>query len=219
MIHVFSNLEEPGDGLAPMCDLTFDIVEAVYDEAGSCWRLEFRADATPHEPVGFMAIIPVSGWREQIDFDGDDALYSFWGSITLCSCGIQSDRLLALIAEHYGIPTSRPKSRWPLVNFFARNDRDIATRWKFANSIECLAVGINTDPAFIADGLVRMKLFLDDGIEDGRYAEVFLKVDLSIGLAALSEKDEAYRADLVRWLSFPGNVVAKPVAAEAEPNH
>lgn len=210
MIHVFSNLEESGDGLAPMCDMTFDIVEAVYDEAGSCWRLEFRADATPHQPVGFMAIIPVSGWREQVDFDEDFALHSFWGSITLCSCGIQSDRLLPLIADHYDIPTSRPKTRWSLENFFGRKDRDIATEWIFANTIECVAVGINSDPALLADSLVQMKLFLDDGMEDGRYSEVFLKVDLPIGLAALTEKDEAYRADLVHWLSLPGNVIAKP---------
>jgi len=55
MVHVFCNLQELGDSLPPMCDMTFEIVEAAYDETANCWRLEFRADAAPYEPVGFIA--------------------------------------------------------------------------------------------------------------------------------------------------------------------
>jgi hypothetical protein len=59
-----------------------------------------------------------------------------------------------------------------------------------------------------------MKLFLDDGMKDGRYAEVFLNVDMPQGFAALNEKDESYRTDLVHWLSLPGSVMANPYASQ-----
>lgn len=55
-----------------------------------------------------------------------------------------------------------------------------------------------------------MKLFFDQGVENGRYAEVFFNVDMLEGFAALNEKDEEYRADLIHWLSLPGDVIANP---------
>ncbi len=214
MVHVFCQLEEIGDSLLPMCDMTFEIVEKTYDEARSCWRLSFRADATPYEPVGFSAIIPVSGWREQVNGEGDDAFHSFWGPITLCSRGIESDRLLALLAEYYGVPAPPPTKGGLLGTILGRKDSGIATTWKFASSIECFAVGINSNPALISDEVIHMKLFLEDGVENGRYAEVFFNVDMPEGSAALNEKDEDYRMDLVHWLSLPGNVVANPYTGQ-----
>lgn len=103
MVHVFSHVEEVGDGFPPMCDMTFEIIGKEYDEAMACWHLAFRADATPYEPIGFGATIPVSGWREQVDGDGENAFHSFWGTVTLHSRGVESDRLLGLLAKQYGI--------------------------------------------------------------------------------------------------------------------
>ena len=57
-----------------------------------------------------------------------------------------------------------------------------------------------------------MKLFFDEGVENGRYAEIFFNVDLTEGFGALNEKDEEYRVDLIHWLSLPGNVTANPNA-------
>lgn len=71
-------------------------------------------------------------------------------------------------------------------------------------------MGIQTDPALIADHPVHMKLFFDDGEEDGHYAEVFLHIDLPQGLCGLNEKDQEYRPDLIHWLSMPGIVNANP---------
>lgn len=212
MVHIFCQLEEVDDDFPPMCDMTFEIVEKAYDEAASSWRLAFRADALPYEPVGFDAIIPVSGWREQVDGEGDEAFCSFWGSVTLQSRGDESDRLLALIADYYGIPTPQAEEQSLLSKLFRNKDHALSAAWKFASSIECLAVGIDSNPALIAEDVIRMKLFFDDGVENGRYAEVFLNVDMSQGLAALNEKDEDYRTDLVHWLSLPGNVNANPYA-------
>jgi hypothetical protein len=214
MVHVFCRLEEIVDGLPPMCDMTFEIVEKAYDEARSCWRLDFRADATPYEPVGFGAIIPVSNWREQVDGEGDDAFHSFWGPVTLCSRGIESDRLLDLLADYYSVPAPPPTKRGLLARILGHKDGSIETTRKFASSIECFAVGINSNPALIADEVIHMKLFLEDGVENGRYAEVFFNVDMSEGFAALNEKDEEYRTDLIHWLSLPGDVVANPYAGQ-----
>lgn len=215
MVHVFCNLEELGDGLPPMCDMTFEIVGTAYDEEASIWRLEFRADATPYEPVGFIANVPVSGWREQIDGEEGDAFRSFWGQITLYSCGIESDRLLTLLADYYGISTPTLKNKGFMGKIFGNKYHNVATELKFVKSIECFAVGINSDPSLVAEEPIHMKLFLDDGMEDGRYAEVFLNIDMPQGFSALNEKDEGYRKDLVHWLSLPGSVMANPYASQA----
>jgi hypothetical protein len=210
MVHIFCNLEEIGDDHLPMCDMTFEIVEKTYDASASSWRLIFRADATPYDPIGFGAIIPASGWREQITGEGDDAFHTFWGPVTLYSHGVESDRLLTVLADYYGISAPSIGKKSPLDRLIPGKDKSLAKAWKFVERIECLAVGINSNPALIADEMIYMKLFLEDGIEDGRYAELFFNIDMPQGFAALNEKDEEYRADLVHWLSLPGNVSANP---------
>lgn len=212
MLHVFCNLEDFEDGYQPMCDMTFEIIEKKFDEASSSWRLAFRADAAPYDPVGFEAVIPVTGWREQVDGEGDSAFHSFWGPVTLKSRGTESDRLLTLLADYYNIPMPHLLKRGLLSAAFGRKNSGPAMPWRFADTIECLAVGLASDPAMIADAVVQMKLFFDEGIEDGHYAEVFFNVDMPKGFGALNEKDEAYRADLVHWFSLPGNVRADPYA-------
>lgn len=211
MIHVFCHLEDVGDGLPPMCDMSFEIIEKKYDESVSSWHLAFRADATPYAPVGFGAIIPVAGWHEQVDGEGDQAFHSFWGPVTLLSRGDESDRLLALLASYYDVPAPVRAKPGVLGKSFNHKDAQVPT-WRFADSIECLAVGIASNPARIADEMIRMKLFFDDGMDNGRYAETFFNVDMPQGFASLNEKDVDYRNDLVHWLSLPGNVVANPYA-------
>ncbi|WP_260923365.1 hypothetical protein [Novosphingobium sp. 9] len=189
--------------------MTFEIIGKEYDEASACWHLAFRADATAYEPIGFGATIPVSGWREQVDGDGENAFHSFWGTVTLHSRGVESDRLLGLLAKEYGIPAPQ-ETRGFLQRILKKKSDGIDQGWIFANSIECFAVGINSNPSLINNEVVHMKLFLEDGVENGRFAEVFFNVDMDQGFAALNEKDQEYRADLVHWLSLPGNVNANP---------
>ena len=209
-MHVFCNLEDTDDGLPPMCDMTFEVVEKSFDEGASTWRLTLSARATPYEPVGFAVDIPMIGWKEQIDGDEDDAFHSFWGPVTLRTVGHESDRLLALLADYYEIPSSSNKRLgWPFKPFQSR-DSLLSKGWIFPQRINCLGVGIQSDPTLIADHPVHMKLFFDDGEEDGHYAEVFLDVDLPQGLCGLNEKDEEYRPALIHWLSLPGIVNANP---------
>ena len=209
-MHVFCNLEDTGDDLPPLCDMTFKVIERAYDERASTWRLSFRANATPYEPVGFVVDIPVIGWKEQTDGDEDDAFHSFWGPVTLRSRGHESDRLLALLADYYGITSSRNRRNGWLSKRFQTRDTLLSSGWTFSQSIDCLAVGIQSNPALVADLPVHMKLFFDDGMENGHYAEVFLDIDLPQGLCGLNEKDQEYRTELIHWLSGPGNVYANP---------
>ncbi|MCJ2187281.1 hypothetical protein [Novosphingobium beihaiensis] len=190
--------------------MTFEIIEREYDETAYVWRLGFRADATPYQPVGFDAEIPVSGWRKQIGNVENEAFPTFWGSISLHSRGAESDRLLGLLASYYNIPAPEAEKHSLFQKIFGNKSDTLAATWKFANRIECFAVGINSDPALITDDVVRLKLFLEDGIPNGRFAEIFFNIDMPQGFAALDEKDEEYRIDLVHWLSLPGQVNANP---------
>lgn len=209
-MHVFCNLEDLGDGLPPLCDMTFEVVERAFDESTSTWRLSLCASATPYESVGFAVDIPVIGWKEQIDGDEDDAFHSFWGPVTLRTLGYDSDRLLALLADYYGIPSPSSKRFGSLSKPYESRDSLLSVGWTFPESVNCLAVGIQSNPALIADYPVHMKLFFDDGVEDGHYAEIFLDIDLPQGFGGLNEKDEEYRPELIHWLSMPGIVIANP---------
>ena len=209
-MHVFCNLEDAGDDLPPMCDMTFEVIEKAFDASASIWRINLCASATPYDPVGFAVDIPVTGWRDQVVGEEDDAFHSFWGPVTLRTRGHESDRLLALMADYYGISSAPNKRRGWLSKLFQPRDVLLSQGWIFAQSISCLAVGINSNPALIAEQPVHMKLFFDEGVEDGRYAEVFLDIDLPQGLCGLNEKDEEYRADLLYWLSVPGLANANP---------
>lgn len=213
-MHVFCNLEDLADGHSPLCDMTFEIVDRIYDKQASTWRLGFRADATPYNPVGFNADIPLVGWKEQIDGEGEDAFHSFWGPVMLRSRGHDSDRMLALLADFYDVSPPRVKPNNWRSKLLRRSDALLSTGWVFPHSINCFAVGIQSNPALIADEVVHIKLFFDDGVENGHYAEVFFDIDLPRGFCALNEKDEEYRPELIHWLSRSGSVNANPYEEE-----
>ena len=210
MLHVFCNLEESDDDGLPMCDMTFEVVAREYNEAAFSWRLAFRADAAPYKAVGFAATIPMIGWQEQVDGEGEDAFHSYWGSVTLHSLGEESDELLALIADYFQCPPPTAAKKSLASKIFGGKEDSATTARRFADTIHCLAVGIASNPATLEGESIHMKLFFDDGLENGRYAEIFFNVDLRAGIAALNEKDEDYRSDLLHWLSLPGDVVANP---------
>ena len=208
MIHVFCNLEEleEEDGRLPFCDMTFEIVEKRFDEAAQVWHLSCRAAAEPLASVGFKASIPMGTWKAQVDGEGDEAFHSWWGPVQLASAGEESDRLLSLLADYYGVEAPKISATGRIAALFGGN----SASFKFAERINCLTVGIESDPSHLVDGPVHMKLFFDEGVEDGHYAELFFNVDLPGGYVALNEKDESYRLDLIHWLSLPGLVNANP---------
>ncbi len=202
MLHVFCNLEDLGDDSDPMCDMTFEIVERQFDEQSSTWKLDLRVDATPYGQVGFDAKIPRVGWTEQIDDLGEEEFRSYWGNITLQSCGEESDELLTLMADYFEISAPIATEHGFFRKILNRSKDSSVPKWTFAESIECQTVCLASDPSAIADKPVRMKLFFENVDKNGRYAEVFLILDMAKGVAYLDEKDEDYRADLIHWLSL-----------------
>ncbi|OJU16465.1 MAG: hypothetical protein BGN95_05640 [Sphingomonas sp. 66-10] len=191
MIDLFCNREN-----LPMCNLTFDIVDRKYDDSAKCWNLSFRADGGLYGIVGFGATIPASGWRAQSDTAEGVTFHTYWNRLILHSSGHESDMLLEVLVECYGYFACRGDES----SIFYKIYQEIG-QWFFVDAIDCVCVGIQSDPARIAEEPQHLKIFFTDGTEDDRYAEIFLDIDLPNGTAGLNEKDTTYRPKLVHWLA------------------
>ncbi|HEX3250279.1 MAG TPA: hypothetical protein VHS05_12685 [Pyrinomonadaceae bacterium] len=64
---------------------------------------------------------------------------------------------------------------------------------------EFIAISLGGDPRDLAKETVKIKLFFDSDEED-RYAELFTNIDLKARKLYIREKDEEYRAAIVRAL-------------------
>jgi hypothetical protein len=67
---------------------------------------------------------------------------------------------------------------------------------------EFTAISLEGDPRHLANELTKTKLFFESNAED-QEAELFLNIDLKKGKLYLNEKDEEYRAAVVRALRTP----------------
>ncbi len=81
------------------------------------------------------------------------------------------------------------------------------------------AISLEGDPRALRRGPVKLKLFYEpegatDDEHDAQYAEVYLNIDLRGRRLELAEKDEEYRAPLVRALVAPSEPGA-PVGERA----
>lgn len=75
------------------------------------------------------------------------------------------------MAKHYGVSSKENKVFGWLNKFIKPGDSRLPSGWVFPDSITCLALGLESNPARIADESVRLQLFFDDGIENAKYAE------------------------------------------------
>jgi hypothetical protein len=186
MVYVNALSELETDGLAedekPWCDLVFDIESVRRPGAGWFRRAQmFEFDAAGMAngtTIGFAARIPLTGWNGQLR----NGIRLTWGAVDLVSKGEQTNQLLALYEEWFGL------------------DRSGAS----AVDCRCAAVILNDDPLKLERQLIHMKLFFEpippaDSGDD--YAELYLNFDLPNGRAWLREKDPGYRNALVSWLS------------------
>lgn len=109
---------------------------------------------------------------------GESNGFFYWGSGSVRSIGVESDVLLATLAELYEVSFgSRPM----------RAETRVAV------------VGLADDPRLVAEKPTHMKLFFES--EDSqRYAEVFVNVMAAERRIELHEKDPEYRAPLLRAL-------------------
>lgn len=129
------------------------------------------------ETMGF-AVVLLPDWQAQPLEDSDAAFY--WGAGAYERTGRESDAFVRFVARRYGLSSSGPLS--------------------MLREIPAKVVGLNTDPAdALKRGASTKFFFHSDSTE--RYAEVFTNINLRESVLEFHEKDEEYRAALVRALS------------------
>jgi hypothetical protein len=180
-IDALSELEDFGDGEGPWCDLVFEIAEARHARVGGASPGKpvmalYALGTVPSGDIGFAARVHLDDWK-----CNENALFH-WGQISLCSIGAQTDRLLAVYEEWFGLPPSG--SIVP-------------------EEIGCSAAILGEDPRNLEKKHISTKLFFDAAAEGTpeSYAELFFNFDLPASRAWLREKDPGYRRPLTDWLA------------------
>jgi hypothetical protein len=100
--------------------------------------------------------------------------------VTFHTIGDESDNLIASLGELYSYPTDESFS-----------DEDV--RFDI--------VPLSDEEAELKTGEYRFKLFYDPNDDDGLYSELYLNINLPSKRVILSEKDEAYRAHIIKALT------------------
>jgi len=125
------------------------------------------------KPAGFAVdVLPV--WRPDTLGEG---IPVFWGAVRYRSVGPESAAFVRALATAYGAPTDSPMA--PAISF--------------------AAIALKGNPVDPSAGPVAMKLFFESENDD-RYAEVYTNLDLPLRIAEFREKDNGYRAPLLRAL-------------------
>jgi hypothetical protein len=129
--------------------------------------------------TGFAFVLH-SNWDPQPLEDSSAVFY--WGTGAYERTGPESDRFVELVAQRYKSAS--------------------AGNTIMLSSIPVQIVGLDSDPSKVTERGAKMKLFFHSDSEDeGRYAEVFTNIDVEQGILEFHEKDNEYRAPLVRALS------------------
>jgi hypothetical protein len=126
--------------------------------------------------VGFDLIL-ASGWKKARE-DKDVPLQIHTGAVSFRRVGSESDAFLQALDELYGTKV-RPEA--------------------MASETPFTGASLEGDPANVATGPVKIKLFYEKGGE-GSYAELFANIDLRARRVEVREKDSDYRAQIVRAL-------------------
>ncbi len=127
-------------------------------------------------PVSF-AIVIEPGWKD-VKFEGLD-IPTYQGGIVIESLGQASDALVQAIDRLY-------------VTKAGAHRMQRATRFT--------GISLGGNPSRLDAGPAKIKLFFESEAE-GRYAELFLNIDVQAKSIELNEKDEDYRRPVVLALS------------------
>jgi hypothetical protein len=100
--------------------------------------------------------------------------------IVYSSIGPESDALLAAMAGLYRV--SAPAA-------------------KFAPRVGVVAIALQGNPSSLVSEPVKFKVFFNPKADESRYAELYTNIDLRRKKLELFEKDEEYRANIVKALS------------------
>lgn len=151
-------------------------VDCAFEASRRGSRIEARA-RYDGEVVGFSVGLPAE-W-EPVSFGPDVPLAAFRGRVALHSSGAESDRFVRALAARYGEPA-------PAARMAAR--------------VICTGITLEGDPRALDRGRVRIKLFFAED-DEARYAEAYLNLTLPARRLEFNEKDEDYRANLLRALT------------------
>lgn len=124
-----------------------------------------------------LEIILDAAWRSSPP-DPDVPITTFQGSVSYHSVSAESDLLLQAMDELYGTKQA-PKA--------------------MNKATEFTAISLEGDPRDLTKGMVKIKLFFESNSDD-QYAELFTNIDLKARKVYINEKDEEYRAAIVRAL-------------------
>jgi hypothetical protein len=163
-------------GDSPPPTPTLDLADGAEDGWADCafeadWRGQTVRARARHqgEVVGFDVDWP-RDWVK-IDFGPDAPFTGFRATLTLRSCGVESDRFVAALAERASV------SGGPAT---------------MLDTVSCTGISLDGDPRLARQQDVRVKLFFFENDED-RYAEAFLNVVARGRRLELNEKDADYR--------------------------
>lgn len=121
-----------------------------------------------------------AGWRSGAP-DADIPITTYQGSVSYRSVGAESDLLLRVLDEIYETKQAPQTMK---------------------KTTEFAAISLEGDPRDLTKKPVKIKLFFESNAED-QYAELFTNIDLKARKLYISEKDEGYRAPIVRALRAP----------------
>lgn len=161
-------------------DCTLRIVDLV--DTGSHYRFRLLG-SYEGETVG-MAVTVVKGIQAGIDTDANNVIKDrvYRSGVVFSRTGPESDRLIAALAASYGLDK----------------------RGAQMNEVESFTViALHQGTISMENEPVKLKLFGRDGPGDSEddYYESFFNLDLKNGYVYWNEKDQDYRAPLVRALS------------------
>ena len=128
------------------------------------------------QPLG-LEVVLAANWRGG-SLGNDVPLTTYGGTVTYRSAGTNSDAFIRVLDELYGTKL---------------NPKGMAAETKFTG------MSLEGDPGDLSKGPVKIKMFYEpDKQED--YAEFFTDIELDSHRLEIREKDQDYRAPMVRAL-------------------
>ncbi len=151
-------------------DLTFKIVEVRNDRE---YVVKGNLEGVK---VGFTIELQES-WNPQTIEDVEEPFY--WGEAYFKSIGSDSKAFIGALAKLYGASI---------------NDFEVAER------VHAQVVGLACNPSEVKERPCKTKFFFNSDGDEDFYSEVFINIDLATKALEFNEKDNQYRAPLLRSL-------------------
>jgi hypothetical protein len=155
-------------------DLTFQNIESKSTNNGN--NEYFAKGILNDSKVGF-SIEFLPEWKPQ-DVEGIDEAF-YWGEANFKTTGSDTKNFLSVLATLYGAELKE---------------------FEIPNSVYAQVVGLACNPKEIAHKPCKMKFFFNPDGDEELYSEVFINIDLEAKTLEFNEKDNDYRAPLLRSL-------------------